>query len=50
MIDENEIETLTRCFPADAGVTPAHVGPAAAASGRTRDWIGAVCDPIYAHG
>ncbi len=37
MIDEKEIEALTRCFPAHAGVTPAHVGLAAAAAGRTRD-------------
>ena len=26
MIDEKEIEALTRCFPAHAGVTPAHAG------------------------
>ena len=26
MIDENEIEALTRCFPVHAGVTPAHAG------------------------
>ena len=50
MIDEEEIEALTRCFPAHAGVTPAHGGLAAAAAGRTRDRLGAVCDPLYAHG